>query len=90
MYYLLNRSDGGVSVMQLMPGSDLAREIQVWEENSGMRCVSSHQADKEMLKTDKESRNQWRIVGGMLSKPVKSEKTGRPDGVTAPPGPSAR
>lgn len=69
MYYLINRSDGGVSVMQLIKGADVNREIKVWEESSGLKCVSFHKATKEMLKTDKALRNSWRIVGnGMLSK----------------------
>jgi hypothetical protein len=63
MRILIARSDGGVSVMQLVESADAAAEIDKWEGASGEKAVEWHEVAVDELPRDRTFRDAWVHTG---------------------------
>ena len=66
MRVIIQRTDGGVSVMQLVGEADIDAEIEKWKELHVGEYVSHHQIDGSDLPADRTFRGAWRSDGKSL------------------------
>ncbi|MFZ5789787.1 MAG: phage tail assembly chaperone [Pseudomonadota bacterium] len=64
MRVLIARSDGGVSIMQMIDIGDVAAEIAKWEAASGTKAVEWREVATADLPQDRTFRDAWTHAGG--------------------------